>query len=332
MGRRPSRCTVPPNSSGLKFRVLQTIARITRRYHPRDNERLLRLIYSPDRRQTDHFDIVAEYGPDLLIGVNSASYLEWKVFFFGYHEPDIVRLFRRLVKPGFVIMDVGANVGSHTLTLASLTGPTGRVIAVEPHPDVFTRLVRNININRLTNVQAIQCALSDVTGLTALYSFEAGDPNQGKSSLSADSADGITRRIEVECVALDELMSVVGGRLDLVKMDVEGNEYNVLLGSRKSLHRFQPYVLFEYIQDLWARVGRDFGMVQTLLSELGYVMYVVRSGFLEEVGYCPPESANILAIPRGYFHSEKSLHSVGLAGRGGNKDVDQPRSAPAGTV
>ena len=89
------------------------------------------------------------------------STLEWQLWAFGSFEKHFAELFSYLVTPGDRCIDVGANVGVHTVRLARLVGQDGKVIAFEPDPDLVQRTHRNIALNGLANVRIISAAASD---------------------------------------------------------------------------------------------------------------------------------------------------------------------------
>jgi len=243
---------------------------------------------------------VVPYEGDLLIHVDTSSLIERAVFFYGSYEPHIISLLKRLLRPGFVVCDVGANVGCHTLMMAALVRDSGRVLAVEPHPDVYAKLVRNIRLNRLANVDAFRCALSSACGMSTLYAFREDEMNEGISSLSPASGRPPGVPITVNVRTLDELMGTLNhGRLDVVKVDVEGHECDVLTGATQSITRFRPHLVFEYVESIWQRCGRSFGDVRRLLTDLDYQLYSVEGRTLRPVRETPPTWTNILAVPAG---------------------------------
>ena len=89
------------------------------------------------------------------------------------------RFFKRCVRPGMTVFDVGANKGQMALLFASLVGASGRVVAFEPAPAEFSSLERNVRINRLTHVRLLQVAASDVDR-ELLFGYTPDRPTQGK--------------------------------------------------------------------------------------------------------------------------------------------------------
>ncbi len=288
---------VMPRNKGFKFRMLRRVAKAVQKYQPRGIDRVLRAIYSPDSRQNDHFEIVIEYDTDMLINVDSASFIEWSIFFYGYYEREVSNLIKRLVKPGYVALDVGANIGCHTLIMGRSTGETGQVIAVEPNPKIYTRLTENIRLNRMKNVQTLQCGLSDIAGEFTLYVAPDDFPNQGMSSLYTQSALSI--EVPVQIQTLDAVIKAKGcNSLDFVKIDTQGNDYKVLLGGERSIQEYHPYLLFEYDENVWGRSDADFAACDEFFRKQQYTLYVLDvTGSLTKAKYGVPRSTNILAVP-----------------------------------
>ena len=109
-----------------------------------------------------------------------SSSLEWHLWAFGGFETHFAELFSHLVGPGERCVDVGANVGVHTVRLGQLVGRDGEVIAIEPDPDVVLRTERNITLNGLANVRVINAAASDLPGEMQLYRPSPRDTNRAE--------------------------------------------------------------------------------------------------------------------------------------------------------
>ena len=169
----------------------------------------------------------------------------------GQHEPETRRALERLTQPGMVALDVGAHIGYHTRLLADLVGEQGRVIALEPHPNSWARLRQNTG-DRL-NVTALQLAASEAEGSAALHDYllmsasgslhydEALARQQRARMGAGDVAprgapDFEPQRYQVRTVAIDDCLDQIGiGRIDIVKMDIEGAELAALRGMRRTI-------------------------------------------------------------------------------------------------
>jgi FkbM family methyltransferase len=137
----------------------------------------------------------------------------------GSHEPFESRILKRLVKPGTVVADIGANIGFYTLLFARAVGPHGTVHAFEPAPSNMAILERNVAANGYENVVLNRAAVTDVCGVVPLYL--AGD-NAVDHRLC--NPTGEREAVKVPAVRLDDYFSQKESSVDLVKMDVQGAE------------------------------------------------------------------------------------------------------------
>ena len=140
--------------------------------------------------------------------------------------------------PGQVVLDAGANVGIFTVQAARRVGKDGLVVAIEPHPENFRLLAGNVERNGLANVRLVAAALDDHAGPAKLFLHERGINH----SLSRRTGRSMT----VETRTLDQIVREAGlGRVDLVKIDTEGNVPAVLRACRETMERFRPRIVFE---------------------------------------------------------------------------------------
>ncbi len=203
----------------------------------------------------------------------------------------------RIFRPGFVAFDVGANIGAHSLIMGKYVGANGKVYAFEPDPQIFNRLQNNIIINRLINVEALEFGLSNTSGEFPLYSAPTDFPNQGMSSMYPRTELPFSTKIEVK--VLDQVVEQKKlSRLDLIKIDTEGNDLNVLLGSEKSIKKFRPYIIFEYDRNIWSKNSFDFGTCEELFTRHNYLLYILQHSYLSKLNDEIPTFANILAVPK----------------------------------
>lgn len=141
-----------------------------------------------------------------------------------FDEAERELLVSRLT-PDFVFLDIGANIGGYSLAVAAKAGPGARIIAFEPQPEVFERLIYNIRINPFGNVKALALAVADRDGEITLFL----DPkNKGEASVKIVSADG-ARQVKVPSRALLSVVQDEGfDHIDAMKLDVEGAEDLIL--------------------------------------------------------------------------------------------------------
>jgi FkbM family methyltransferase len=202
----------------------------------------------------------------------------------GSLEVPLVELVRRVIRPGDIVLDVGANVGYYTLLSAALAGPTGSVFAFEPHPVNFGLLARSVQENHLNWVTPEPLVVSDRSGIQTLYVSE--DP-------SFTGQHSITRRVgttELACrsTSLDEYASGHGiTRIRFLKVDVEGAEPIVLDGAQTKIgDGAVDYIAFEWNPEAWASRTE---LLKTLFSK--YLVYPIFQGGIG------PLSISLPAIP-----------------------------------
>lgn len=172
---------------------------------------------------------------------------------------DDERFFRRYLRPGDVVVDVGANVGNLTLTASSLVGGGGHVYAVEAHPRTFGYLRGNLAHNGVSNVTPFNTAVGRKSGTVHF------------SDLHQDDINRVTEGggIPVPVRPLDAL-PIREGRVALVKVDVEGYEWPVFQGAAGLLAR-TDCVYYESFEAWFARFGYSTGDVIRELERLGFL-------------------------------------------------------------
>jgi FkbM family methyltransferase len=179
--------------------------------------------------------------------------------FLQQYERDIVALVERLTRPGWTVLDIGANIGAHTLRFSRLVGPSGRVFAFEPMDYAFSKLSRNLLLNDAGNTRAFKLALSDHSADACPVNFRSSWATSGVRRRETSSVD--FRRLDDWC--LEHRLS----RLDLIKLDVDGHEWQVLKGGLMSIERYRPILLIE--AGAWHFTSGETNPLE-LLANLGY--------------------------------------------------------------
>ena len=171
-------------------------------------------------------------------------------------------MFRQLVRPGGIVIDVGANIGGHAVPLAQQVGPTGQVYAFEPQRITFGILCTNITLNALTNVWPIWAAAGHPQGTKSII-VPFMDPTQEANF------GGLTLRSgrEGDSVPIISLDTLPLPACTFIKIDVEGMEAEVLRGATGIISRFRPPL---YVENEHEEQSRD---LIALLFELDYRLY-----------------------------------------------------------
>lgn len=251
-------------------------------------------VYFATRRQhrQKQFDYVVPLYGNALIHVDNTSVIEWLTYLRGeYDEVEIFKLYQRLLRPGSVAIDVGASVGFHSIVMSEIVGCSGTVIAFEPNPPAFERLIMNLSINGCVNVKAVPVALSHVSGERTL--FDVDSYNQGMATFHSER--GTSQKVQT--ITLDDYVQEYGiTRCNLIKADVEGHELQVLRGAVAAIESFHPFVIFEHNSPPW-----HLSEVASLLG-VEYRFYLIP---FKPGGYLKPLTGdesltgfnNVLAVP-----------------------------------
>jgi FkbM family methyltransferase len=223
----------------------------------------------------------------------------------GEYSNGETELFSQLLHPGDLAVEIGANIGAHTLPLARMVGPAGGVFAFEPQRVLFQTLCGTIALNSLTNVWAYPYAVGDEEGTVQVPIIPYDQPSSfGGLELGPD-ADWKTNpewRVhteEVPLVTLDSVLADRLGRLRLLKIDAEGMEIQVLRGAGKLIEKTRPAIYCEA-----DRKSKSPAIV-SWLRPCGYDLYWHITG----LGFDDLASIMILALPR-EWKTETNLDPV----------------------
>lgn len=188
-------------------------------------------------------------------------------YWLGSYELDIQRLLSQTIKPGHVVLDIGAHVGFYTLLASRLVGQTGWVHSVEPLPRNIEYIQRHVEINRLSNVSIHQVAISDRSGEA---SFGGGSSSSTGHIFQGDG-------LPVQTITLDELAEgAIQSEIDVLKVDVEGAEHSLLKGGSRTLESHAPVVF------LATHGAEQRELCARLLTSLNYSLVPINAATFED--------------------------------------------------
>ena len=191
--------------------------------------------------------------------------LEW-----GYYEKNETELFKKIVKKGMVILDIGANIGYYTLLAARLIGAEGKVYAFEPDPYNFSLLNKNVKINGYNNVTTVQKAVFSQSGKMQLF---LDKNNLGGHSLSKANVNK-SNSTSTEVTSIDDYFINSKQKIDLVKMDVQGLEMKVIEGMDNVIKENKE---IQIILEFWPwglqNAGSSSPTLLNKLGEYGFTLY-----------------------------------------------------------
>ncbi len=189
------------------------------------------------------------------------------------YERDVSAVFRARLRPGDHVLDLGANIGYFSMLSASLVGPSGSVIAVEPNPANARLVEASRRANGYGNVLVVQVAAGLSPGLLVLNRSHSN----GTTSAVPDGTAALLDAETVGCVRADTLVPP-NRRVALIKADVEGAEYLALGGCTATIRRDRPLIVTEFSPSLMPGISGITGPTYLdWLVGLGYGLHVVEA-------------------------------------------------------
>ena len=239
---------------------------------------------------------------DLQEGIDLA------IFLFGVFERRTVLACRRHLRPGDTAIDVGANIGSHTLHLARYVGSRGRVFAFEPTAFAHQKLLANIALNPTLSARIIaeQIMLVDAAERALAPQLYSSWPLTAGAPVHAKHLGRLMDTAGARAVSLDEYVeSARVSSVALIKVDVDGHECSVLRGAIGAITRFRPVIVMEVAPYVLRDTGHDLGDLVEIVASLGYELRDQRTETVlpsdaEGLRALIPEGAgvNVIALPR----------------------------------
>lgn len=213
------------------------------------------------------------------------------------YEPGVSDVFRRLLKPGMTVIDIGANIGWFTMLSAHLVGSAGRVFAIEPGPVNGRFLLLNKAVNHFDQVTLIHAAASDdIQSLAYSSSFSNGFVSDLATATPAEVLDAdIVFSLPIDLVVPATLS------VDLIKVDVEGWEMKALNGARQIIERCKPWIIAEFTPPALEGFSKVTGeQFLQALGAYGYQFEVIHDHAVVACG------SDIAAVMREYERSKSS--------------------------
>lgn len=222
----------------------------------------------------------------------------------GVFELAVVEAMFRLIDPGELVLDIGANIGFMSAAAASSRDRV-EVIAFEPHPELFKRLLRNrdrwvAERPELKNrIRLVEAAVSESSGTATLHVPDGFSGNQGVASLVAANVENATMALTVATTTIDEIVRQEGRDVGLLKIDIEGHELAAFRGAAHALSQGKiRNIIFEDhggITSSAARFLASHGYDLFFLSKLPWRPVMCEPGFAAWAASISFDAPNLLA-------------------------------------
>lgn len=253
-------------------------------------------------KKIKHGYCLFEDADGVIFELNLNEHIDFNIFIFGYFDNTIKCLIKQyLNKQTIFFIDVGANIGSISIPVSSMGVQS---VAIEPSKYNYDKLLRNIYRNQSNLITKKMALVSELTKGKEIALFSPPG-NYGSSSFSPEWNPSLTENLVefVETCTLDALVEEIGskliGKLMIIKIDVEGMEFEVLEGSRETMLNYRPLLVLEWRIDKFEK-EKGYALINKIMSLDNYKIYaltkylgkIVLSNFNEQSIY-----ENILVIP-----------------------------------
>jgi FkbM family methyltransferase len=174
--------------------------------------------------------------------LNPTEHIQQQLFWYGCYEKELGDLLKKMLRSNDVFIDIGANIGYFSLLSANVS-PSVKVISFEPGKDLFQKMKENFSINDSKNIVAINAAVGEINEERELFLSDAN--NLGMSSFhQPENYSG--RKEKVVVITIDDWYKTSGlGKIDLIKLDIEGSELAALKGMSAVLEKQKPALIVE---------------------------------------------------------------------------------------
>ena len=217
----------------MKQLIIQILLKIYNFYLKKDRlKRLIKIIIG------DKKIIITFNGFKIYSSNNSA--IESSILFGDYSEQIILDLIKKYANKNYNLIDIGANIGIHSLTAATINNKI-EVFSFEPEPSNFLSLIKNIGLNNIENIRPFRMGLGDVIGNNVLNINKGW--NKGKHSLKVNFPPNFNERISIPVTKLNAFKDNIIGENFIVKIDVEGFEREVIEGADEIFNKFDNCIL-----------------------------------------------------------------------------------------
>ncbi len=184
----------------------------------------------------------------------------------GAYEPHVAAIFQKYLRAGMHVLDIGANIGFFTMLSAALVTPSGSVMAIEPNPENAKLVELSRRANGFENVTIVQAGAGRELGLLVLNTAYSNGTTSALSGDAAELADATT----VPCLRIDDIVPA-DRQIGFIKIDIEGAEYNALLGASDLIRRCHPVIVSEFSPGLMQGISG--------VSAQEYLKFVLAFGY-----------------------------------------------------
>lgn len=210
---------------------------------------------------------------NIIFSLNINDWVQENLYFLGEYEKAELKTLDIFLKEDSTFIDLGANIGLYTLYASRLVGKKGHVISFEPFKENYKTLIKNISLNECSNILAENLAISKKNEIINLY-WNVEDRNLGMVSTTYNIKN--SKSEIANAVSLDYYFKKNNiGRIDFIKIDIEGFEYQALLGMKEILSNYNPILLIEILPEKGSSELSNAFRIANFLKEFNYIKYYI---------------------------------------------------------
>jgi len=236
-----------------------------------------------------------------FINFRPGDFMEGTIYTEDCWEKHIVSLINQFLgKSSGIMLDIGSNVGLISIPIA-IKHKNSQLYCFEPHPKIFHRLVSNINLNKLTNVSAVNCAISNSKEKNLTFYAQEKSSNMGLSSLKLNQ--DIDNYVEITATidSIDNLFIDSSEPVTLIKIDTQGSEIDVFESGLQIIKRDRPIIIFEFEDEYYLDEDRENSkkFLNDFFNDMNYSLFNIT----KDINYYPKiniknkYNGDILCIP-----------------------------------
>ena len=201
-----------------------------------------------------------------------------ELLLFNIHEPISTKIVTETLQKGMTCLDVGANIGYYVALESKILGDQGKIIAIEPSPQNFEYLKKNIAMQKAKNIAAFNFAAGDKNGYINFVSDE-NESNSGRVIPDSEVDNWPGQVVKLPVKTIDSFLIEIGiDKIDFLRMDVEGYEYHIFQGMKDTIKRSKPIIQIELHKSI---MGTE--TTKKLLEELKNEGYELKSYIPREI-------------------------------------------------
>lgn len=254
--------------------IIHVLKRISNKYSYRGKNKVDSFLKKITPEMQDNLIVRTKYGFKLKVSPVTDKGIERSIFNKGTYEDGTLWCFKKILQKKFIVVDAGANIGLTSIHSSKLVGKNGKVFSFEAMPSTFKILEYNIRLNKLNNILPINYALGNQEGEVEI--FPKLYINRGAASLYSDKKG---TGIKIPITTLDKIVEqYLIENIDFIKIDIEGAEYPMLLGSKSFFKTYKkPIICVEFSK----KVKSDYNAIliyDLLVSSYNYRIFKQKRG------------------------------------------------------